>query len=213
MTECIVCDNMSQIVRIEVRLPDGHWAGEATRNYPNAVLQIIETMPLGRGRGTAQIAAAAELITDLANLSGIEQVNSLGEGKASVTIASGGGGFIKPLRTIGVVPRTPFDVIDGWADWTIQCSSQQAKALVQEIKQENLPMRLKSTRASQERLLTARQREVFELGLRRGYWKAPREVTLTELSTELDIAKSTLSVLLHSIECKIIDRYYDEILS
>ena len=66
MTESIVCDNMSQIVRIEVRLPDGHWAGEATRNYPNAVLQIIETMPLGRGRGTAQIAAAAELITDLA---------------------------------------------------------------------------------------------------------------------------------------------------
>lgn len=213
MTESTLCDNMSQILRIEVRLPDGHWAGEATRNYPNAVLQIIETMPLGRGRGTAQIAAAAELIANLANLSGIEQVNPLGEGKASVTIASGGGGFIKPLRTIGVVPRTPFDVIDGWADWTIQCSSQQAKDLVKEIKQENLPMRLKSTRASQESLLTNRQREVFELALRRGFWKSPREVTLTELSTELDIAKSTLSVLLHSIECKIIDRYYDEILS
>ena len=88
---------------------------------------------------SGQIAAEQELIADLANLSGIEKVNSLGDGKASVTIASGGGGFIKPLRTIGVVPRTPFDVIDGWADWTIQCSSQEAKDLVKEIEQEKSP--------------------------------------------------------------------------
>ena len=203
---------MSQIVRIEVRLPDGHWAGEATRNHPNSVLQIIETMPLSKGRGTAQIAAESNLIADLENLRGIETVNPLGEGKASVTIASGGGGFIKPLRTVGVVPRTPFDVIDGWADWTIQCSSSQAKQLVREIQAEKIQMRLKSTRSSEEKLLTRRQREVFELALRRGYWSAPREITLTDLSDELGTAKSTLSVMLHAIECKIIDRYYNEII-
>tara|TARA_B100000927_G_scaffold3696_1_gene2942 strand:+ start:1557 stop:2171 length:615 start_codon:yes stop_codon:yes gene_type:complete len=204
---------MSQIVRIEVRLPDGHWAGEVTRNHPNLVLQIIETMPLGKGRGTAQIAAEHELLADLDNLGGIETVNFLGEDKASVTIASGGGGFIRPLRTVGVVPRTPFDVIDGWADWTIQCSSEQAKQLVNEIQLENLQMILKSTRSSDEKLLTKRQREVFELAFRRGYWSAPREITLTELSSELGISKSTLSVMLHSIESKVIDKYYDEILS
>ena len=208
-----VCDYMSQIVRIEVRLPNGHWAGEVTRNHPNLVLQIIETMPLGKGRGTAQIAAEQELLSDLGNLSGIETVNLLGDDKASVTIASGGGGFIRPLRTVGVVPRTPFDVIDGWADWTIQCSSEQAKQLVNEIELENLQMKLKSTRSSEEKLLTTRQREVFELAFRRGYWTAPREVTLTDLSTELGISKSTLSVMLHSIESKVIDKYYDEILS
>ena len=204
---------MSQIVRIEVRLPDGHWAGEVTRNHPNLVLQIIETMPLGKGRGTAQIAAEHELLADLDNLGGIETVNFLGEDKASVTIASGGGGFIRPLRTVGVVPRTPIDVIDGWADWTIQCSSEQAKQLVNEIQLENLQMILKSTRSSDEKLLTKRQREVFELAFRRGYWSAPREITLTELSSELGISKSTLSVMLHSIESKVIDKYYDEILS
>lgn len=213
MIVSIVCDCMSQIVRIEVRLPNGHWAGEVTRNHSNLVLQIIETMPLGKGRGTAQIAAEQELLSDLDNLSGIESVNLLGDDKASVTIASGGGGFIRPLRTVGVVPRTPFDVINGWADWTIQCSSEQAKQLVNEIKLENLQMKLKSTRSSEEKLLTTRQREVFELAFRRGYWAAPREVTLTELSAELEISKSTLSVMLHSIESKVIDKYYDEILS
>ena len=48
MIVSIVCDYMSQIVRIEVRLPNGHWAGEVTRNHSNLVLQIIETMPLGK---------------------------------------------------------------------------------------------------------------------------------------------------------------------
>ena len=202
---------MSQIVRIEVCLPEGHWAGEATRAHSNAVLQIIETMPLGKGRGTAQIASEQNLLDDLPNLRGIERVDNLGSGKASVTIASGGGGFIKPLRTVGVVPRTPFDVIDGWADWTIQCSSEQAKYLIQEIQQNGIQMRLKSTRSSEQKLLTKRQTEVFELALRRGYWKSPRETTLTELSLELKVAKSTLSVMLHSIEGKIIEKYSQEI--
>jgi len=207
----IVCDYMSQIVRIEVRLPDDHWAGEVTRNNPNTVLQIIETMPLGKGRGTAQIAAEQDLLSDLENLRGVEKVNLLGDNKASVTIASGGGGFIKPLRIVGVVPRTPFDVIDGWADWTIQCSTEQAKQLVKEIELQKIQMKLKSTRSNQEKLLTSRQREVFELALRRGYWTSPRKITLTDLSVELGISKSTLSVMLHSIECKVIDKYYQEI--
>ncbi len=207
----IVCDYMSQIVRIEVRLPDDHWAGEVTRNNPNSVLQIIETMPLGKGRGTAQIAAEQDLLSDLENLRGVEKVNLLGDNKASVTIASGGGGFIKPLRIVGVVPRTPFDVIDGWADWTIQCSTEQAKQLVKEIELQKIQMKLKSTRSNQEKLLTSRQREVFELALRRGYWTSPRKITLTDLSVELGISKSTLSVMLHSIECKVIDKYYQEI--
>ncbi len=207
----IVCDYMSQIVRIEVRLPDDHWAGEVTRNNPNSVLQIIETMPLGKGRGTAQIAAEQDLLSDLENLRGVERVNLLGDNKASVTIASGGGGFIKPLRIVGVVPRTPFDVIDGWADWTIQCSTEQAKQLVKEIELQKIQMKLKSTRSNQEKLLTSRQREVFELALRRGYWTSPRKITLTDLSVELGISKSTLSVMLHSIECKVIDKYYQEI--
>ena len=204
---------MSQIVRIEVCLPEGHWAGEATRNHPNAVLQIIETMPLGKGRGTAQIATEPDLLNDLENLGGVERVDSLGSGKASVTIASGGGGFIKPLRTVGVVPRTPFDVIDGWADWTIQCSSEQAKNLIKQIQEDGIQMRLKSTRSSEEKLLTKRQTEVFELALRRGYWKSPREITLTELALELGVAKSTLSVMLHSIECKVIEKFSLEIFS
>ena len=203
---------MSQILRIEVRLPDGHWAGEATRDNPSSILQIIETMPLSKGSGTAQISTDKLLLDQLENLSGIESVNLLGENKATVTIASGGGGFIKALRVVGVVPRTPFEVIDGWADWTIQCSSNQVKQLIEQIKIDEIPMRLKSTRSSTEKLLTTRQSQIFELAKRKGYWNIPREISITQLAELTGSSKSTISVILHAIESKIVDTFYDEII-
>ena len=203
---------MSQILRIEVRLPDGHWAGEATRDNPSSILQIIETMPLSKGRGTAQISTDKLLLDQLENLSGIESVNLLGENKATVTIASGGGGFIKALRVVGVVPRTPFEVIDGWADWTIQCSSNQVKQLIEQIKIDEIPMRLKSTRSSTEKLLTTRQSQIFELAKRKGYWNIPRDISITQLAELAGSSKSTISVMLHAIESRIIDTFYEEII-
>ena len=212
MTVFTSSDDMSQILRIEVRLPDGHWAGEATRDNPSSILQIIETMPLSKGRGTAQISTDELLLDQLENLSGIESVNLLGENKATVTIASGGGGFIKALRVVGVVPRTPFEVIDGWADWTIQCSSNQVKQLIEQIKSDEIPMRLKSTRSSTEKLLTTRQSQIFELAKRKGYWNIPREISITQLAELTGSSKSTISVMLHAIESKIVDTFYDEII-
>ena len=212
MTAFTNSDDMSQILRIEVRLPDGHWAGEATRDNPSSILQIIETMPLSKGRGTAQISTDELLLDQLENLSGIESVNLLGENKATVTIASGGGGFIKALRVVGVVPRTPFEVIDGWADWTIQCSSNQVKQLIEQIKTDEIPMRLKSTRSNTEKLLTTRQSQIFELAKRKGYWNIPREISITQLAELTGSSKSTISVMLHAIESKIVDTFYDEII-
>ena len=203
---------MSKILRVEVYLPENHWAGVFTRENPNAVLQIIETMPLSKGRGTAQIATDESLLENLNRLSGIESVEYLGDNQAMVTIASGGGGFIRALRKAGVVPRTPFDVIDGWADWTIQCNANQAKHLMKEIKLDDIPIRLKSTRARNEKLLTSRQSEILELAKRKGYWETPRSISLTELAGILNVSKSTMSVILHTIEGKIIDRYYEELM-
>ena len=51
---------MSQHVRIQVRLPEGHWSGDVSRSLPSLVLRIEETMPLGKGRGTATLSASDE---------------------------------------------------------------------------------------------------------------------------------------------------------
>ena len=52
-------------LRIEVRLPEGHWSGDVSRQRPEAVMRIEETMPLGRGRGTAKISSSNVLEDEL----------------------------------------------------------------------------------------------------------------------------------------------------
>lgn len=202
---------MSEIIKIEIRLPNGHWAGDSSRRCPSSNLQIVETMPLSKGRGTAQITTDSTLLEILKTLPEIESINILNDQKATVNIVSGGGGFIRPLRVVGLVPRTPFDVVDGWVSWTIQCTPELRKKFIEELKKADLPYRIKSTRITGKSLLTSRQLEVFQIARNKGYWSTPRQISLVELSKLLDISKSTLSVLLHSIEGKIIEEYYEEI--
>ncbi|MCH7735706.1 MAG: helix-turn-helix domain-containing protein, partial [Chloroflexi bacterium] len=52
--------------------------------------------------------------------------------------------------------------------------------------------------------LSSRQREVFELARARGYYEWPKEVSGTELATELDIATATLHEHLHKAEAKLL---------
>jgi len=202
---------MPQQLRIDVRLPDGHWAGDVTRSNPSAVLRIEQHMPLGRGRGTARCWSDQPLHSTVHAHEGIDDLTPLDEGHFNVNISAGGGGFLRPLVDLGVVPRTPFEVRDGWVEWTVEGSTEQMRELMARFRSDETPYRLLSTRSTGSRLLTPRQREVFEVASREGYWDVPRRITLTELATLLGVAKSTLSNQLHRIEAAVFSTFTDDI--
>lgn len=52
--------------------------------------------------------------------------------------------------------------------------------------------------------LTERQRELFELAVREGYYEIPRETTHRELADRLDLAPGTVSEHLQRIEAKLV---------
>ncbi|WP_458187490.1 helix-turn-helix domain-containing protein [Haladaptatus sp. NG-WS-4] len=52
--------------------------------------------------------------------------------------------------------------------------------------------------------LSERQREVFELARKRGYYEWPRKVTASELATEMDLSKTTLLEHLRKAEAKLL---------
>ena len=91
---------MSEIIKIEIRLPNGHWAGDSSRKCPSSNLQIVETMPLSKGRGTAQISTDSELLEILHTLPEIESINILNDEKATVfrrwVLRAGGAGVLDP---------------------------------------------------------------------------------------------------------------------
>ena len=200
-----------QQVRIEVRLPEGHWAGDVTRSHPSAVLRIEEHMPLRKGRGTAKAACSEDIASTVGQHPGIEEVRSFDQQHFAVDIIAGGGGFLKPLLTVGVIPHTPFEVRDGWVDWTIACAQGKVRELVAGFDQENIPYRLLSTRGVSSRMLTPRQRLVFDAATQEGFYDVPRRISLTALAAKLDVAKSTLSAQLQRIESTVIHAFADEV--
>ncbi len=202
---------MVRLVKLEVRLPEGHWSGDVSRARPNAVLRIEETMPLGKGRGKAQISSSEDIEEFLNQHEGVESVSSLNNNRYSVNIAPGGGGHLRAIRKAGVVPHSPFEVRDGWVKWTIECTNEQSRELVNNLNSDLIPFRVLSTRASESSLLTPRQREVFEAALREGYWEKPRRINLSSLANLLGVAKSTLSVQLRAIESNVIGEFSEEI--
>ena len=59
------CDKMAIQLRIGVRLPEGHWSGDVSRERPEVVFRIEETMPLAAGRGTARIGSSGDVLSEL----------------------------------------------------------------------------------------------------------------------------------------------------
>lgn len=200
-----------QQIRIEVRLPEGHWAGDVTRSHPSAVLRIDEHMPLQKGRGTAKASCSEDIAQTVGLHPGIEEVRAFDKHQFAVDIIAGGGGFLKPLLKVGVIPQTPFEVRDGWVDWTIACAQGKVRALMAGFDEEKIPYRLLSTRGVSSRMLTPRQRQVFDAATQEGFYDVPRRITLTALAVKLDVAKSTLSAQLQRIESTVIHAFADEV--
>ena len=198
-------------LRIEVRLPEGHWSGDVSRKRPEAVLRIEETMPLGRGRGVAKISSSSGITVELNAHPGIDEVRELGSNRYEVDIAPKGGGYIKEIRDVGVIPQSPFEVRDGWVDWTIECSADKSRELVQLLREGGTPYRVVSTRSTGSRMLTPKQRLIFDSALNEGYWDTPRRITLSDLANLLGLSKSTLSVHLHKIEGIVLNVFAEEV--
>ena len=192
-------------------MPEGHWSGDVSRERPEAVLRIEETMPLGRGRGTAKISSSSELVTELISHTGIDDVRDLGGNRYEVDIAPKGGGYIRQIREVGVIPQSPFEVRDGWVDWTIECSAEKSRELVQLLREGGIPYRVVSTRSTGSRMLTPRQRVIFDSAMNEGYWETPRRITLSALAELLGLSKSTLSVHLHKIEGVVLNSFADDV--
>ncbi len=209
-----------QHLLISLRLPDGHWAGDISRGNHNITFQIVEHMALSKGRGSVRILARGrgiqKLKEDLLSHRGIESALIHDEGSdsiaANLTISKGGGGFLRPLIESEVLPNTPFEIRDGWVDWIFDTDNSHMKNLIKKMKESGLQHKIHSvSKNGGTRLLTIRQREIFDLAIEEGYYETPRRITLTNLATKAGISKSTICEITHIIERKIIEEFSESI--
>jgi len=213
-------DTEMQHILISVRLPENHWAGDSTREFPHAKITIDEHMPLPKGRGSAIGRAYGEELAGfraiLEKHRGVESISFFGGNEDcvefSIVVAKGGGGFVRPLIESEVVPQTPFSVSDGWVEWEFSTDREHVIKLVSQLKKSGLPHKIHSlTKEVSERLLTVRQREVFDLAINHGFYDTPRKVTLTRLAKISGVSKSTLCEMIQLIENHIVHEYLGDV--
>jgi len=115
----------------------------------------------------------------------------------------------------GFVPEEEIRMADGFEYWTVIVSASRntIQERLDEIRREMEAeitiegMKSAQTSANQEQRtnqLSERQREVFELAQRGGYYEWPREKSATELASKVDISKTTFLEHLRKAEAKIL---------
>ncbi|MFB6221102.1 MAG: helix-turn-helix domain-containing protein [Halolamina sp.] len=115
----------------------------------------------------------------------------------------------------GFVPEEEIRIHDGYEYWTVIVAESRPtiQQRLDEVREEmNAEITVEgmksgqtdSTHRSQSRQLSERQREVFELAKREGYYTWPRETSASALAEKLGISKTTLLEHLRKAESKIL---------
>lgn len=115
----------------------------------------------------------------------------------------------------GFVPEDEIRIHDGHEYWTVIISEsrpaiqKQLNEIRREMDAEITIEGMKSpdteaTKYTATSHLSERQREVFELAQREGYYTWPRKVSVSELAEQLDISKTTMLEHLRKAEAKLL---------
>jgi predicted DNA binding protein len=145
------------------------------------------------------------------------QVPSPGNVTQSLLVAYDEGTSINDaLISNGFIPDKAVWMHDGREYWTVAIDEDrdQIQDRIDSVREEmNADIEIQQIVADgptrggvlQQRLLSVRQREIFEHARERGYYNWPREVNATELAAELDISKPTFLEHLRKAEAKLFD--------
>lgn len=202
-------------VELTISLPPAAWIGAVSRRYPNARFRVLSALPTGdSGTGLLEIDAgdadavlASIASADLRDVTVLKR-SSTG---ALVQFETASPLLLRAVQSSGVPVAFPFDIRDGEAFWELTVSHDRLSALRSELDARGFDYRLDRIRGVNvdEDVLTDHQRRVLEAADDAGYYDQPRGVSLTELATELEMAKSTLSGVLRRAEAALVAAYTD----
>ncbi|MFC6764524.1 helix-turn-helix domain-containing protein [Natrinema soli] len=115
----------------------------------------------------------------------------------------------RAILASGHLLQFPLDFQDGWLVSELITSHERLSRLKDAFESEGIAYQLDSVRQSTDpiSLLTEQQHRFVTEAVERGYYDTPRECTLTELATELDVSKSGASGILHRAEGRIIKHF------
>ncbi|MFC7044585.1 helix-turn-helix domain-containing protein [Halobacteriaceae archaeon GCM10025711] len=205
--------------KLTVSVPAETWIYDLSTAYPDAVFRVVTALG-GEESGVALV----ELDYDdpvpvIAAIDARDDVTDLDllwthEDEALLQIETGNPLLLLPVWRVGVPLETPFEIQDGLATWVLATSSDRLSKLGDRLDEAGIAFDIEYVRAFGQRqvdqLLTKRQQELLLAGVDRGYYRTPRETTLTAIAEQEGISKATASDILHRAEGNIVHWFVDQ---
>ncbi|MFC4541337.1 helix-turn-helix domain-containing protein [Halosolutus amylolyticus] len=205
--------------KLTVHIPESLWIHEVSTTHPDVTFRVTSVLP-GTDVATGVVElTASNPVPILAAMEARDDVRDLEllwthDETALLQVETAEPSLLVPMQRAGVPIETPFEVADGVVTWELTTSADRLSALGESLDENGIAYRIErvhavdASRATQ--LLTDRQLEVFLAALEAGYYEVPREATLTDVASSLEVTKSTCSDVLHRAESAIAHWFAEE---
>jgi predicted DNA binding protein len=199
---------------LTLTIPEGIWIGDISRAYPDAQFRILAALADDQaGVGLAEV-TTRKLSSILAKIDSSEGVTEFDilqqhDNTALIQFETTRPLLLFSIQEAGIPLEMPFLIASGEAEWELTASQHRLSELGTQLEQFDIPYTVNEVQqhTEPEQLLTDRQLRLLAVATEHGYYDTPRQCSLTELATELSIAKSTCSETLHRAEGKVIKQF------
>ena len=98
---------------------------------------------------------------------------------------------------------------DGKLEWTVLGNDTMVKSLMQELENQKVTGEVvKISKIKDEEELTARQEEILQIALEKGYFEFPKKITLRQLAKVLDVSPATLTEILRRGQKRVLQEHF-----
>lgn len=203
--------------QLTISLPDGTWVKDVTTTHPDATVRVLAGVP-GDASGFALVRIHSPdlgaFLADMARHPAITDLTLIqrSDHDATVHFETHAPLLLFSAKASGTPIALPIEIQDGEATVRVTGSRKQIQDLAGKLESHGITYQVETIRdhVDTTQLLSDRQRELVTAAVEHGYYDTPRKCSLTDLATELGIAKSTCSETLHRAEETIIKHFLTE---
>ena len=199
---------------IAITPPPGVWVADVSRAHPDVRFRVLAAFP-GDRAGVAMVELSGpdlrETLADMEAHEGVLAIDVLdaGDRSALVRFETLQPVILDALQAAGLPLEPPVDVEDGVAVLEVTGPRERLSTVLDGLEDLGAPYEVRRVTHELDTagLLTERQRELLEAAVEAGYYRTPRDVTLTALADRLGVAQSTLSETLHRAESAVVRHF------
>ena len=98
---------------------------------------------------------------------------------------------------------------DGKLEWAVLGNDTMVKSLMQELEHQKVASEVvKISKLKGEEELTARQENILQIALEKGYFEFPKKITLRQLAKVLDVSPATLTEILRRGQKRVLQEHF-----